>query len=200
MVAWRPDYITLQELKDYKTIDDDLDDAQLATAITAASRAIDKATNRQFGKVDTPQGRVYSAWWNGERCRWVVDIDDLQDTAGLVVTIGGVAVTKYKLEPRNAVVDGLAWTSLVLAPDAEALPSSADEYEVTGLAPWGWAAFPPAVVEAAYIQSHRFANRRDSPYGVAGSPQQGSELRLLARLDPDVKVSLGLYVRPRTVA
>jgi hypothetical protein len=198
-MAWRPDYITLDQLKDYKTIDDDVDDAELQTAISAASRAIDKATNRQFGKVDAPIARVYRAWFNCDRGRWVVSIDDLQSTSGLVVTIGGTVVTKYTLEPRNAVADGLAWTSLVLGLDAEAMPSSGDEYEVTAAAPWGWAAVPDAVVEACYIQSHRFANRRDSPYGVAGSPQQGSELRLLARLDPDVKVSLGLYVRPRAV-
>jgi hypothetical protein len=198
-MAWRPDYITLPEFKDYKTIDDTIDDAELAVAIAAASRAIDKATNRQFGNVAAPEARVYTAWYNHERCRWMVPIDDLQTTAGLVVTIGGVTVTDYKLEPRNAVVDGLAWTSLVLGPAAEATPSADDEFEVDALGPWGWAAFPDAVVEACYIQSHRFANRRDSPYGVAGSPQQGSELRLLARLDPDVKVMLGLYVRPRAV-
>lgn len=199
-MVWRPDYLTLQELKDYKTIDDDVDDVQLAVAITAASRAIDKACNRQFGKVDAPAERVYTAWYNYERCRWIVPIDDLQDTTGLAVTIGGVTVTDYKLEPRNAVADGLAWTSLVLGPAAEATPSEADEFEVSAVGPWGWAAFPDAVVQACEIQSHRFANRRDSPYGVAGSPQQGSELRLLARIDPDVKVSLGLYVRPRAVA
>jgi hypothetical protein len=50
---------------------------------------------------------------------------------------------------------------------------------------------------AARIQAGRFSIRQESLYGVAGSPAAGSELRLLARVDPDVGVSLANYVRPR---
>jgi len=61
--------------------------------------------------------------------------------------------------------------------------------------PWGWSAVPVPVKEATYLQASRFHSRRDSPYGIAGSPDQGSELRLLSRVDPDVAVSLSDFVR-----
>lgn len=198
-MAWRPDYITVAQLKAYKTIGDTVDDAELATAITAASRAIDRECNRQFGNVGSAVERFYTATFNGRRGRWVVSIDDLQSTSGLVVKVGTTTVTDYTLEPRNAVADGLAWTLLVFGPNAEAVPSCSDGFLVSVTAPWGWTAFPTAVVQASKIQSDRFANRRNSPYGVAGSPELGNELRLLARLDPDVAVSLALYVRVRAV-
>jgi hypothetical protein len=175
------------------------DDAELATAITAASRAVDRECNRQFGNVGAAVERFYPAAFSGGRGRWKVSIDDLQSTTGLIVKVGTTTVTDYVLEPRNAVAEGLAWTRLLFGPLAEAVPSCRDGYLVSITAPWGWTAFPVAVVQACKIQSHRIANRRDSPYGVAGSPQDGSELRLLARVDPDVAVSLGLYRRARKV-
>lgn len=52
---------------------------------------------------------------------------------------------------------------------------------------------PPGVHVAALIQSSRLFHRKDSPYGIAGSPAEGSELRLLARLDPDVDALLSPY-------
>jgi hypothetical protein len=199
-MAWRPDYITVVALKAYKTIGDTVDDAELATAITAASRAIDRECNRQFGNTSGAQERFYPATYSGSRCRWKVAIDDLQTAAGLVVKVGATTVTDYTLEPRNAVADGLAFTRLIFGPNAEAVPSAADGFLVSVTAnPWGWTAFPTAVVQACKIQSDRLANRRNSPYGVAGSPDLGNELRLLAKVDPDVAVSLALYVRARAV-
>jgi hypothetical protein len=63
--------------------------------------------------------------------------------------------------------------------------------KVTAL--WGWTAVPVAVKQATLLQASRFFSRRHSPYGVAGSPELGSEIRLLARVDPDVGVSLRDY-------
>jgi Phage gp6-like head-tail connector protein len=194
-MTWAPDYVTLAELKSYLRISDTDDDAQLALYITAASRAVDDYAHRQFGKVATTEARVYPARWDRHRGRWVVEVDDLQTTTGLVVQIGGVAVTDYVLEPRNAVLKGLAWTTLVLGTAAEAVPTVTDEYAVTGTAAWGWTAVPSAIMLATRLQAARFSARRDSPYGIAGSPDQGSELRLLARVDPDVAVSLSKYER-----
>lgn len=198
-MAWRPDYITVAQLKAYKTIGDTVDDVELATAITAASRAIDLDCNRQFGNVASPVERFYAASFNGRLGRWTVPIDDLQTTVGLVVKVGATTVTDYVLEPRNAVADGLAWTRLVFGPNAEAYPSCDDGYQASATASWGWSAIPTAVVQACKIQADRFAVRRNSPFGVAGSPDLGNELRLLARVDPDVAVSLALYRKRRAV-
>jgi hypothetical protein len=197
-MAWAPDYVTLAAMKGYRRIADTVDDTELSVIITAASRAIDTHCNRQFGRVAAPELRMYTARPDYERGAWVVDIDDLDDATGLAVSIGGVAVTSYTLEPVNAVVKGLAWTRLVIGTAGAVQPTGADN-EVSGTAMWGWTTTPVAVTHAARLQSSRFVSRRDSPYGVAGSPEQGSEMRLLARVDPDVGVSLRHYVRRRKV-
>jgi hypothetical protein len=184
-MAWRPDYVTLTELKHYVRVGNDVDDAELTMAIPGASRAIDECAGRQFGKVDTPEQRFYRVEYSRRTCRWRAAIDDLQTIVGLVVPNDD-----YRLEPRNAVADGLAWTHISFGTD----PTN-DDGELDLTAPWGWLTTPTAVELATSLQASRFAARRDSPYGVAGSPQQGSELRLLAKADPDVAVSLKFYWR-----
>lgn len=202
-MAWAPDYITLDQLKDFLRIPlaDLDDDVFLAAYIGTASRAIDNECNRQFGKVDAPEERVYTQWWyDGERGRWVIDIDDLMSTVGVTATIDGVALAPadYHLEPRIAVQEGKPWTRLAVRRDSAVQPTGV-EPELAMTAPWGWTTVPDGAVESAYLQSSRFSSRRGSPYGVAGSPEQGSELRLLARVDPDVAVSLRGLKRPRKV-
>lgn len=199
MVAWKPDYITPAQLAAYINVDDALDDTELAVAIAAASRAIDKHCGRQFGKVDAPEVRYYTARPNYRRRVWVVDIDDLATTTGLIVTVADVGtVTTYALEPRNAVAEGKVWTRLTIAFDSAVAPTG-DEDEMVLTGGWGWPSIPVPVTMAGRLQGSRFHARRGSPYGIAGSPQQGSELRLLSRVDPDVGVSLSDYVRLKRV-
>ena len=198
-MAWKPDYITAEQLKNYRNIDDATDDFVYAAAVTTASRAIDDHCNRQFGKTDGPQQRAYTAWYDYDEARWVVDIDDLQDATGLVVTVAGTAITVYTLAPINAVLDGKAWTQLIVGKTAEAQPCGTRGEVLITADVWGWTAFPVPVVNAAYLQGSRFVTRRKSPYGIAGSPDTGSELRLLSRVDPDVGVSLRGLRRTRKV-
>jgi Phage gp6-like head-tail connector protein len=197
-MAWAPPYLTLSEAKAYLRIADTVDDAEITVAIEAASRSIDEHCNRQFGQVDEVEERVYTARWDYHRNRWVVDIDDLDDADELTVTVAGAALTEFTLEPVNAVVKGLVWTRLVVSPDAAVQPCGR-ENEVAVVAPWGWSGMPVTVASACRLQTARFFSRRNSPYGVAGSPDQGSELRLLSRVDPDVGVMLRRYVKPRRV-
>lgn len=197
-MTWAPDYIDTAGLKSFLRIGDTDDDTQLGVAITAASRSIDRFCSRQFGKTAGLETRTYTARFDRHRVHpaWVVDIDDVATTTGMTVTVDGTAVTDYKLEPRNAVVKGKVWTLLVFGPNAEARPLRSNDHEVDIAAnPWGWASVPVSIEQATYLQASRFHSRRNSPYGVAGSPQDGSELRLLASLDPDVQVSLNDYVR-----
>lgn len=197
-MAWAPDYVTAAELKSYLRIGDTDDDAQLAIAVSAASRAVDDHCNRQFGKLDAAEARSYTAWENYERGLWVVDIDDLVDVTGLSITVAGDALTLYELEPINALKKGMAYTRLVVDEDSGVQPAG-DANEVTITAVWGWSSVPTAVKMATLLQASRFHSRRDSPYGIAGSPTTGSEVRLLARVDPDVGVSLRPYRRMRAV-
>lgn len=180
-MAWAPDYITTEEVKSFVKIADSIDDAEIGLIPGAVSRAIDDHCNRQFGKVDTAVQRFYTPRWSSFHCSYVADVDDLFDLTGLPA-----GITAY---PRNAVADGKPYTRLVYA------DGTADEVGLT-LA-WGWPSVPDAVKVAARLQASRLVTRRDSPYGVAGSPDSGTEVRLLARLDPDVKTTLSAYVRPR---
>jgi len=199
-MAWEPDYISGLDLGAYTRIDDDIDDVEIANAITGASRAVDERTNRQFGLLDAPAQWTYTAWPDYERGRWVVTIDDLMTEVGLVVqTPSGGVTTQFTLEPKNAVAKGKPYTRLAFNADAAVYPVSVDGYEVLVTARFGWLAIPVPVVLATKLQASRFLSRRESPYGVAGSPEQGSELRLLSKVDPDVGVALRGFGRPRRV-
>lgn len=197
---WAPDYVTLAEQKTFMHITGTADDAAIQAAITSASRAIDTHCNRQFGQVAAPEHRLYTAWWDSERCKWIVDLDDIMTTTGLAITVTGVGtITDYVLGPVNAAQKGRPYTSLAVGRSSTIQPTG-DEFEIDALGQWGWSAVPATVQEATYLQASRFKVRQVSPWGVAGSPDAGNEIRLLARVDPDVAVSLGGLVRPRRAA
>ena len=194
-MAWAPDYCTASELKSYLGIGDTVDDVELALAITAASRAVDQATGRQFGATATTEARTYAPTWDRRRSLYVIDIDDLMTVTGLgFVDENGTALAAlvtlgdggYRLEPLNAAQEGRPWTRAVTA-------TAATEWTVT--ATWGWSAVPDTVKKATLLQANRFHKRRGAPFGVAGSPDLGSEMRLLAKVDPDVDLMLSSFRR-----
>lgn len=200
-MAWAPDYVNVPDLKESLRIADDLDDSVLDTAISAASRAIDRACNRQFGQDDAPTTRYFTAHFDRESSRWVVPIDDLMNSTGLAVTYDSAGdfsysstITASRLMPLNAPALSRPWTSLVVGPGAAVQPGGVPG-AVGVVGTFGWTAVPVGIRLATLLQASRFVARRDSPYGIAGSPDVGSELRLLARLDPDVEVSIAPYRR-----
>nr|UXE44753.1 hypothetical protein Hi04_10k_c361_00017 [uncultured bacterium] len=194
-MAWQPDYILAADLKAFLHITDTVDDTQVQYAVTTASRAIDRFCNRQFGQVTSAEQRRYSAFPDNQRGRYVVPIDDLGSATSFAVQFNSLAVTSYQLEPFNALLEGRVYTRVTFDPNDVTFTGDEGEVYITGL--WGWANVPVAVQQACLLQGSRIFNRRTSPYGIAGSPQEGSELRLLARVDPDVSVSLMEYKRPR---
>lgn len=190
-MAWKPDYTTVEDAADFVRAVPVVDDAWLALWVTSASRAIDRRCNRQFGQVAAAVERTYRtpAAYDRSTGLWLVEVDDVQDTTGM--TVGGVALASSgaTLLPDNAAEDGKPYTRLGF--------DSCPDVPLVASALWGWSDIPTQVVGACLLQVSRFHARRDSPYGVTGSPQQGGELRLLARLDPDVAVSLTGLSRPR---
>lgn len=201
-MAWAPDYVTRAEIKAQLGIDtlDTADDALIDIMITTASRAIDTETNRQFGSTSGPEVRYYPAEWRDERGVWVAVIDDTFASSLTIANGDGDSITDYRLEPRNAAAIGRPYERLVVGRDSSVVPVWAD-YELTVTAnPWGWTATPTAIKGATRLQVSRLFARRESPYGVAGSPDLGSEIRLLAKLDPDVAVAVAGYVRTRRPA
>lgn len=180
-MAWKPDYCTLAELKSYLRIEDSDDDVLLAVWIKTVSRNIDDQAGRQFGKVDLPESRSYPTAYDRHLGCWVAQIDDVMDVDELdVVDSNARVVTDYELWPINAAAEGEPYTQIMVNKSGRLVIS----------APWGWlpgTAGPVAAKAAVWLQSGRLAARRDSPFGIAGSPSEGgSEIRLLAKLDPDV--------------
>lgn len=186
---WKPDYVTVALLKDYLRVDDTDDDALYALYISTASRAVDDWCGRQFGATEDPELRKFVSTWDRARCAYVASIDDLPSTTGLVVEIDGAALTiddDFTLEPVNAPAKGKPYERLVTSRGGR-LDMTADV--------WGWSTTPASVQTGVLLQSSRLEARRDSPFGVAGSPSEGSELRLLAALDPDLQTSLRPFRR-----
>ena len=197
-MGWSPSYATVGELAAQTRIGDTADDAQLSLAVATASRAIDDRCKRQFGHVPVVEARSYVPRASRARSGWLVPIDDLMTTTGLSVAVDvtgsgalDLAVTAYTLRPTNAVPKGRPWTELLIP--AAVVPVVVGAVEVTAL--WGWPGVPDSIRQACLLQASRLLARRDAPFGVAGSPETGSELRLLARLDPDVAVAVEPYRR-----
>lgn len=200
-MPWKPDYTTLAKAKDYLRITDTVDDVQLAVWVTAASRAIDRKTNRQFGSVAAPVVRTYrrAPHYDPATGLWLLEIDDLQDATGLTVNGTAYATAGAVLLPDNAAADGRPYERIGVASwPTPSYPGSPVTYALSSNR-WGWAAVPTQVEGATWLQLSRWSARRDSPMGIAGSPDQGSELRLLAKLDPDVATTLAGLSRRRRV-
>ena len=199
-MPWAPDYLTLAEAKAYLRVADTVDDAEIAGWITAASRAIDRRCNRQFGLLAAPATRTYRrpAVYDATLGMWTVNIDDVMSTVGMTVNGVAFAAAGAVLLPDNAPLDGRPWTRIgfTYAPN-QSSPGYAAATVMA--APWGWTAVPVQVPQACKLQIARWNVRRDSPYGIAGSPDQGSEMRLLSRLDPDVATTLLGLSRPGMV-
>jgi hypothetical protein len=186
-MPWKPDYAAPSDLAKYISDDTSEDDPLYAMYISTSSRAVDDFCMRQFGKTDAPEQRQYSAEWSRYECTYMTEIDDLQDPTGLaILDRNGNAVTDYTLLPRNAILKGKPYERIATTVGG-LLDITADS--------WGWLSVPLAAKNATLLQAARLAKRKDSPFGVAGSPSMGSELRLLAVLDPDLRTSLSAYRR-----
>lgn len=200
-MAWAADYASVAEAREYVTRHSStVDDTFIALDLTAASRAVDRATNRQFGLVDAAEERFYTPHFDRRRVRWVIEFDDLMTTTGFAPVLqdgdGTVlgTIDDYALEPRNAAAEGRPWERMIVRPTSTYVPTGlVDQAAFTGS--WGWTAVPDPVKQATLLQTSRFTARRNAPFGIAGSPDEGSEMRLLARLDPDVAVVVGPYRR-----
>lgn len=185
-MTWAPDYVSVAELKDYLRITGNADDAVVALWCTTASRNVDDFCGRQFGQVVGLETREYTAVWDRHLGCFVAEIDDVQAVDALVVMDeNATEITDFTFGPVNAVKKGRPYERIFSRVGGRLLIQ----------APWGWSAVPPPVKLGLMLQGNRLKARRNSPFGVAGSPEEGNEIRLLAQLDPDFKTSLKPFVR-----
>ena len=191
------DYLTVAELAGSLTLTDTFADADLAQAITAASRDVDRRCNRSFSSV------VQTRYYTPQDAR-VVWVDDLRGDQTFTITVDLalrqvfdrtlVAGTDFVLEPLNAVADGAPATSVRLLPYSSAyFPVSERTVRVAGT--FGWAAVPAEVKQATGMLATRFMKRlREAPFGVAGFGIDGGAVRV-SSFDPDVDALLAGLVR-----
>jgi len=206
-------YASLEQFKLFLKLPDtdpqDVDDIR-ELALEAASRAIDKACMRSFRPAGSAQtARVFTATPSSGAVyasmspfpySWIthyeVAIDDTTDTGATVKfdsTGNGdytIAETGFRLAPANNPDRGMPYDRLIF--DRGIYPPMYPEaVQVTAI--WDWDATPNTIVNATLLQASRFWARIDAPFGVAGSPEMGNELRLLQRLDVDVALMVQPY-------
>jgi hypothetical protein len=184
-------YATLAELKDYLKIPVDktsLDEA-LGDALASATAEIERHTNRQFNKTTSATARVFEPTsWRG------ADVDDFWTVSGLVVETdsGGVGTfdttwtsADYELLPFNGIVNGqpgwpfneLRSVGGLFFPKYGKQPFRRKAVlRVT--AQWGWDAVPAPVHQSCLIMAAETFRIKDAPFGVAGSDQFGTVLRV----------------------
>jgi hypothetical protein len=190
-VPLSPDYITAAEAAAYLRIDDGIDDVELGLWVTAASRLIDSRCNRQFGLAAAPVARVYRRlpYYSPTYGLWLLEIDDVQTTAGLLVNGVAYASSGAILLPDDAPDYSVPWTMLGFpVQPTDSYPGAPAPYTIT-LRP-GWTNTPTQVKAAAKLQVKFWSDLRDK----AGDVQTG-----MTRLEKGVAQSLAGLTRRRPV-
>jgi len=179
---------------------DTVDDALIDEVITAASRAIDEYCGTIFYSVNDG-----TAFYTAVDYTRVVAFHLPINTVHTIATDGDGngtyetvwSSTDYALLPSNAaILDGTGakpWNEIVVTPSgANAFPARLiNGVRVTGH--FGWANVPKAVKMAAIAQSAMIFEGRRAPFGVIGSSDQGTVMRMSARMHPEAVMLLEGY-------
>lgn len=182
-------YCTLSDLKTSLAIEDIQDDTALEAAILTASRMIDDYTGRFFyrdGTTGAPVTRYYTpdSWYITNLDDFVslnqIALDDDFDQTYTTI----LATSDYLIDPVNNARRGWPYTRIT-AIDRYIFPYAYPQ-SVRVQAVWGWPSVPAEIAMATKLQASRLFIRRQSPFGIAGTPEIGT-VRLTSRLDPDVE-------------
>lgn len=181
-----PLYASIDAVKDALKITDNSRDELLTSALSAASRHIDRTCGRRFWLDAEPTARTLNA-----RGRTVED-DDGEHL--LVADIGDLDALRVE------VGFGSSWSDITDSVEAEPTDALGQQRPVTSLLTdrwpvgrrqrvrittrWGWPEVPAVVDQASQLQATRLFKRKDSPEGISGSAEWG--VIRLTRVDPDV--------------
>ncbi len=166
-------YATVNELKTYVGIADNLDDDQAEQALATVSRAIEQWCSRQFNDAGSVSARVYFG-----QCSGYVDVDDFSTTTGLAVATDAGEdgtydttwlTTDFYAEPINGVVMGVPGHPYTRVRSTRRwFPVGTVSPTVQVTARWGWPAVPAGVKQATLILGAEVMKLREAPFGVAG--------------------------------
>lgn len=198
------DYLTTAELKATLQVTGTGMDADIARAITASSRAIEKACSRRGLRRFWPDtdytARLFTA--GDPDLLEINDAFDVQkvesdeDGDGTYERLWGTA--EYFPVPLNAALDdepytALQWRPLPTSAYLTGFPGTFAGVKVT--AKWGWKDVPAFVPQAVLLLASRLAKRsREAPFAVVGFADSSAALHI-ARTDPDVNGLIHDYIR-----
>lgn len=172
-------------------------DADVTTACTAASRAIDNLTNRRFW-VDANANQVL--YYTAESPRFV-RIDDLVTLTTFKVDVDGDGTfettltnnTDFTLYPLNAAATATAWPYTYVKSHpltSTPFPGYPRSIEITGK--FGWSAVPEPITNATTILAHALVRRaREAPFGIITLGVE--EATRIGRSDPHVNMLIDPY-------
>lgn len=202
------DYVTPDQMKATLSLTgESFADADVATACTASSRAIDQACSRVF-YVDA--AATVTRFYTPEDTL-LLPIDDLVQLSSMNVDRDGngtfeetwTLTTDFVLQPPNAPVDfGGRPYELVRVRRFSGnrwLPAGI-ENSVQIVGKWGWPAVPAEIVNATTIYAHRLLRRsRESPFGIVWPGQGESAAMRIGQQDPDVAGLIKPYMKARGI-
>lgn len=197
-MALRPDYTTVADLKAALKISGSGEDTNLQTAVTAASRAVERWTGRPFGQdADAAQVRTFtpvSPFYL--RTDDLVTITSVADWSGTWVN-----GTDYYPQPENAPADGAPYDTLRTLSSVPvsgwpefwqelAYPVGGKRFTrgrvVTITGRFGWPSVPAEIVQATQIMAAQmFLRARQAVFGVVGLGFEGAGERI-PMVDPTV--------------
>lgn len=198
--------ITAPDLKEFRGIDDDIDDAVIDWAVDAANRAVIEHCGRDFSRTETADATA-RVLYADDGCE--LDVWDFWSTTGLIVkTDSGddgtydttwTINTDFIVEPLNGLDESGQTVPYceIKAIGGKRFPTWGRRPQVQITAAWGWASVPAPVFQAALLIANRFASRRKSPEGVLGGFQDYSAVRVSQREDPDALRMLAPFRKAR---
>ncbi len=164
------DVVTIADLTD------PTDDAIIESVVEAVSRWIDNDTGRRFYTTAADETRYYTHD-GGDRFQCPDDIVSIttlgtDDDGDRTYENTWTVTTDYDLEPYNASLDGMPYTSIRVTPTGRyGFPTVRHGVKIVGK--FGLAAVPKPIKEACLLLTQRVFKRKDAVFGVFGSVQTG---------------------------
>lgn len=163
--------VTLADLKSYARNElGTADDTAIQAALDAAHWSAYDYCGRQFEVAGAASARTFVPMsWQ------IVEIDDCTTISSVVNNGTTVAASTYQAEPvgnRSDSSQTVPFTMLRSLSGAWYCWNG--QASVTVTATWGWAAAPPAAIEAVKILARDILHQRDNRSGVAGFSEFGA--------------------------